>query len=1164
MLTLQRASAGSGKTYTLAKKYLWYLLTIKTNDSEGAPRRLRTDREVADGLGRILAITFTNKATNEMKQRIVDKLADLAKANREAPMTPEELKDIAYLDDFAKALNTDHRNIGRTAARALSVLLNDYSDFNVSTIDSFFQSILRTFAYESNLNDAYQVEIDSDYLAVEAVDSTFEEIDNGRAASDVASFWLELLMDYQKEKDKNWNVFQKSDNERSIYTRLLKSVGRLDEEKFKSIRQELDDYFKDGPERLMNAYKKAKEEIEGKYEEMGHRLSILAGKLERAIQDYVPNTDELNKNVASHIKKLKNYRNFGSPFSATTIKEKGVFKAKVKNPNADKVNAIAREMYELYDDWLNYASDGEMLHWNIYSNTIPYLGLIQESRRKISDFLESNNLVQLGETNTMLHRIIGDDDTPFIYERMGTFINHYLIDEFQDTSKMQWENLRPLLLENNGRGEDNLIIGDAKQSIYRFRSAEPSLITREVPKTFTPHEAVGTAKEDNTNWRSSRRIVEFNNFLFHFLAAEADKAIETTGENSINFTSLYSNVVQHPSHRDPRGYVEVRFIEKDYSDEHSTEDKALSQLGPLITGLISRKYRQKDIAILVKSNDLGKKVIASLDEYNKTLADSKKIAFVSEQSLLISSSPAVGIIIDVLRKLAAATVAPPPSPKQPSAADPSSDTDDTPRRNWSDMRCDFLFFSLSHECTDLGEAVGKFLKDKAPVDSIRTMLSKMKTVALPALVEDVIGNFVPENMRQSQAVYISGFQDLVIEYCSGNTSDLASFLEWWDGKGVTKSISSPEGTDAVQVMTIHKAKGLEFKCVIIPFEDSNLLPVSDKNEWAWVEPRGGLERFDFPKKMPVEMKTSLAKSCLADIYEEFSEKHMMDMLNRLYVAFTRAIDELYIFTERKSGRNSDTKIPNLIEKFCSDADSMVASLPDQDNMFPPGLFKWNDDRSVMTFGTPCEATEPDNNPDNANIIREYRADCNATVVHYVEDLGQTTDDEEVEEEGNSDSNSSRPLPAEAADNDPRSEGNLLHAVMAGVKVKEDLQRSLLSLKTRGLISSRQAADWEEMLGAALADPATDEWFAPHWEVLSERSIILPGGKLRRPDRILLSRKDGKAIVVDYKFGEIDRSGAHARQVKGYAEALRKTLGLQHVEAYLWYVVSQKIEQVVSR
>ncbi len=478
MLQLQRASAGSGKTYTLAKKFIQYLIAVK----DGGKWRLRKPREITDGLPRILAITFTNKATNEMKQRIVEKLADLARADGSEPLSAAETAKIAYLNDFTKEFNTTTTAVGRTAREALSILLNDYSDFKVSTIDSFFQTILRTFAYESNLNDSYQVEIDSDFLAAAAVDSTIDDIYNNPEQNPRASFWMgEMIKEQADAGSTAWNVFQKNTRDDSIYSRLKKAIMRLEDENFKEIRDRLDDYFNtdDGSDPLIKAFTLCREKIETPMRDALEQAKENASLLRRQFAECgLDVASDGNSRLAGHLEKLGNIRYNQTaktrPFAPLKIGPKVSILAKgVSHPRLDELTATATALYEGYSTWLEMRESAPWKHWAVYSPLIPLLGLLGEARIKIRNLLENNNSIQLGETNAMLRSIIGDDDAPFVYERIGTRINHYLIDEFQDTSRLQWDNMVALLRESESRGEDNLIIGDAKQSIYRFRNADP-------------------------------------------------------------------------------------------------------------------------------------------------------------------------------------------------------------------------------------------------------------------------------------------------------------------------------------------------------------------------------------------------------------------------------------------------------------------------------------------------------------------------------------------------------------------------------------------------------------------------------------------------------------------------------------------------------------------
>lgn len=1161
MLQLQRASAGSGKTFTLAKKFIWFLISIK---EDGKPRRLRTSREIGDGLGRILAITFTNKATNEMKQRIVAKLADLSRAAEDG--APDGLIDsVAYLKEFSVELNVSPKAIGSACREALSVLLNDYSDFRVSTIDSFFQSILRTFAYESNLNDSYQVEIDTDYLATAAVDATLDIVDNPHGSDSSASLWLKLLMNEAATAGSQWNVFQKSDTPQSIYSRLRRSIHRLESEEFKGVRKELDSYFElsEDEDPLAKAYISLKKRMESPLRDALKEAQDCCARIVALLRsDGIDPKEGCQRWFDTHIRKLPllnfNDTSAKAPFKPLVISDtKPLLKKGVSSLHAADINRTAAIMYEAYSLWLELRESKEWRHWSVYAPLLPYLGLLGEARKRMLDYLESNNMIQLGETNSMLKRIIGEDDTPFIYERLGTAINHYLIDEFQDTSRMQWDNLRPLLLENDSRGQDNLIIGDAKQSIYRFRNADPSLITTSVPETFPRHHAAGMSKADNTNWRSDRRIVEFNNFFFKSLVHE----IESLSKGTLDFSNLYNNVAQFPSHREEKGYIEIRFVDQDISAESGNEDadesvSPLSAIGPLISSLLERGYECRDIALLVDTNQLGKDVIAAMVDYNSCLPDRfKKIDFISEESLLISSAEAVGIIINVLRKMVSGT-----KPKDKDAGE----EEDT-RHDWSEIRTNFSFYSLRHPELSVAEQITGFLKEDSPEESINRMLSSMQTVALPALIEAITENFVPENLRRSQAVFIAALQDMVLEYCERYAADVASFLNWWDTKGKERSISSPEGTNAVQIMTVHKAKGLEFKCVIMPFATASMTPLR-KSEWRWVRPASCFADSGLPPFVPVETTSALENTEHAEIYHKYFDLYMMDRLNSTYVAFTRAVSELYIIT--KMPKRADSSICYYLKEICGNADNCLAQYDTEDKEFllPVGISRWNETGDILMFGEKPvvipQSPEADKVDETELIIEEYGVDSSPAILQYVEsDMGISSSlnqDEKKEDDDDPDTSTIMP---EAADTDPRSEGNLLHTVMGMIKTSKDLHRAILTMKTRGLITHRQAEEWEPMLSEALSKDVIRDWFQGNWNVLNERSILIPRSADRRPDRIMISPDKKEAVILDYKFGEETHAKAYIKQVRNYINAFREATGIRNVKGYLWYVRADLLTEV---
>ncbi|MBD5358001.1 MAG: UvrD-helicase domain-containing protein [Bacteroides sp.] len=1186
MLQLQRASAGSGKTFMLAKKFIWYLITIKDT---GGDFRLRTEPEISDGLSRILAITFTNKATAQMKQRIIDKIAAIADTVGH-PITPKILKDTDYLDEFAIKLKVAPEEIGKACKIALKIILNQYSDFNVSTIDSFFQTVLRTFAYESNLNDSYQLEIDSDYIATVAIDAILEEVNTIQSSS---SFWLNILMNDSSEgKGSVWNVFQKStSSETTIYSKLRDSLNRMENEEFKEKRNKLDEYLltDKGPNRLIDAYLHIRSDIEKELRDSFDTMKNAAIDVRNMLKSYGLDAKEhCIRHFDSHLDKISKYKfNIEEKrwFKINLPEGKSILKKGVSCNDEPLLTQKVREMYAAFKDWSAMFESDKIKLWNIYSVTLPYLGLLLDARDKITTFLDTNNLIQLGETNSMLNRIIGESDTPFVYERLGTNINHYLIDEFQDTSKMQWDNLKKLLKESDSRGEDNLIIGDAKQSIYRFRNAEPSLITKTVPEEFAGSVRIsGMSKEDNTNWRSCRRIVEFNNFFFHALAAQMivlqEEVYKDTDGNAcekrIDFSNLYNNVVQYPKKQEDEGYVEIRFFDKPMSESNkdNEEKAALKELGPLISSLVARGYRQQDIALLINTKRLGNEVVDAIIEYNSQLSPGiPKIEFISENSLMISSSEAVGIIISTLQKISEGTMS-----RSETAINPKESDKEDKKVNWRTIKNDFSFFALRHPELAPAAQIAEFLKEGQPIDVIREMLRGMQAVVLPSLVESIIENFVPEALRKSQAVFIASFQDLVLDYCEGRAPDIASFLDWWKSRGMYLSISSPEDTDAIRIMTIHKSKGLEFKCVILPFEKDDMIPSQNKKEWRWVKPSSVFAGYDLPEWLPIETTKDLLNTEYADIYRSYCDMYMMDRLNTLYVAFTRAQCELYIFTkytDKNSKRASYTSSAWFLKELCT---NMENYFPDNlTNIIPVELMQ-TDNKSIITFGTKTDPEEEnkkaiDRNTDislqEKKIIEEYGVNSQPSIIHCL-DTDTSLEIEDLQEEitiaaiMKRELEESATVSPEAADNDPRSEGNLLHAIMEKIRTHSDLHMSVLSMKMRGLISSQQAVEWENMLAEAISADDVKAWFDGKWYIMNERNILIKDKNIKRPDRIMISPDGKEAIIVDYKFGDTPEDEDNLtlryyfKQVSYYSYLLRRSTGIRNVSSYIWYVRTGKI------
>lgn len=1223
MLTLQRASAGSGKTYALARAFIRFLISIRVDNSPAIAdpqnpsvplpprRRLRKEPELHDALSHILAITFTNKATSEMKLRIVEALANMAAEGA------DEKTD--YLKEFAEEFGTTMDKVSQTARKALFILLNDYSNFKVSTIDSFFQTVLRTFAYEAHLNDTYGLEIDTDYLNLSTIESLFEAIDSRVVPNSLATsgnlpsspesgdlpyvpqqdieelnFWFDILM---KREKKGWNPFLRGGND-GIYNRILTALKRLEKEEFKTVRDTLDEYFRQHDFRkvyssLLDYYNRARSEVSNT---LRSEATLILQSIEGT--GIAPDAGVvalkplhfLESLAKGQMAKLPTYK--GNP-SALVSKSK-----KKKDPYAQ----LRIELQGLYENFLHiFSEQQEKLKkielWDLYDQLMPYLGIILCARRYLKDILDENNSVVLSETNSILSKLIEDSDTPFLYERLGARLNHLLIDEFQDTSRLQWHNLRPLVSESISKGHESLLIGDAKQSIYRFRNADPSIISETVGKQFAGNIIPkGHKPEDNTNWRSDRRIVRFNNLIFSALAKMLGPETE----------QLYSNTVQNPASRDDRGFVSIRCVSSGKDNGGETDNDILSndyepwfaQIGPLIEDMLARGYRQRDIAILARGREELQQALKAIMDYNALNMERdgfRPIEFLSDDSLTLGNSPAVLTVINCLRNLA-------------SGALPKIRTGEESRikgaADWHEIRTELTFFINNHPELSPEEQIEQFLKGEESRDRLATLVRSMESATLPALVEVLAKEFVSEDIRKGQAPYLAALQDAVLAYCSSYASDIASFLRWWDAKGYSLSIPPSDDADAVSLMTIHKSKGLEFGCVIIPSFAPSIIPKSGKAdfmEWSWARPDENMELpegVQLPPFVPLELRYSRKQeSPIYDtihkpLLDKLEQDVAVETLNLAYVAFTRAVHELYVFMPSKNkGKKKAVKDDDVPEEgkqekrdYLSDmirdilmrelnADSGPDAGRDTSSHTNPdlpeaGAIRSDEENLTFEYGSPLtpEELEAIRLKREEKKLKELERRAVSKVTDY-EINGDISFLKVRDEDSLSRAVLLSPEDEEEDDDkdpDPRSEGNLLHSALQWTATEADLPKALMSMKIAGYISSSKLPFYRDKLRKALASVRKYGWFRPDWKLLQERSIVQNGRKTRRPDRVMISKDGELGIIVDFKFGarslDLDTDGKptrprkkHLDQIRDYRKALLESGLCRSVKGYLWYV-----------
>lgn len=1144
MLQLQRASAGSGKTYTLTKIYIRNFLAKKVNNRY----RLRTEPEMRAVHGRILAITFTNKATNEMKQRIVTALANLA------GLYSQDDEKIDYLSDFIEEFSATKEQVQQAALLGLNILLHGYSDFQISTIDAFFQSILRTLAVETDRNESYQIELDDKYLSQVGVDMTLSEVnDNTDRKKSYAKFWIQSLILDMLRDGEGWNPFKKSKN--GLYAELVNFTNLFHSEVFKeNVEAELMEYLTSDVD-YMKVYSKLKKSHKDCHEEYKEAYSESRTAILEMLKNEGCDFNSLNS---------KNYgglwrRQSDSDFSDVPIgkvkfgfgksimslegvdEEDGVVLLKDYKEKADALQGLAYMLCEHRDLMLEW----EILDrfWSATNGKLYYLGLIKSIKENIRQFREENNIIPLSETNRILQGIINEDDAPFIYERVGTYINYYLIDEFQDTSRLQWSNLCPLVSESLSHEEDydNLIIGDVKQSIYRFRNAEPMLIQNDVPERFDC-EIRGESVDENTNWRSNREVVKFNNSFFHRIAhtLDCERGADKSDSTRLKISSLYSNAIQKIKNIDKPGYVEVNFM------GHNAN--AYDEMGDLVHRLLDKGYAQKDIAFLVSNGDHGVALIDALMAYNADEKNAGKtpISVISEESLKISSSSAVKLVVAVLQLIVKGN------------AKKGVKTDD--RRN-SKVEMDEFISSYNYiYCNnpDLSatEIIERYFSDDSNIN-VSDILKEVHTVALPALVENIIIKVVPEKLRQSDVAFLAAFQDEVLEYCQMYPADIASFVRWWNDTGAKKSsISSPEDTDAVQIMTIHKSKGLEFKCVIIPYADWSLDVT--KPSTIWVRPKlpNDVEISGMPPYLPIGMNNALKDTLYNDDYEHEFDRIVVDQLNKTYVAFTRAVNELYIYAQSTKKAESTLIgdylkriVPQMYDTKLLDPSEIEFTVKKEDIVI-------DDSGELLTYRmggvTPEDVKKfkdksDESESDDKEKIADYHVNTKTELL-VTDSEKDAEDDNEVRSDNASEKESK----------ESRRRGRLLHSIMEQVIIADDLPAAIRRMKIAGRLKGNDADEVEAFLKAKMADDKVAKWFDKDLDVITERTILCSDDKNRRPDRIVVS-KEGDMEVIDYKFGEQLNDNYNTQQVRRYIKLLREIKAedgspkYRSVRGYLWYV-----------
>lgn len=1086
MLTIYRASAGAGKTHKLTGEYLNLLFT-----GNGAYRR-------------ILAVTFTNKATDEMKSRIVEELYHLSSGQKSD-----------YVDSLCKAYSLTKQQVRKQAGKILTDILHDYSAFNISTIDRFFQQTMRAFTREIGLQGGYGIEMDQELVLTSAIDNLLADLEKPESKELLG--WLLRFAEDKIENGGEWN--------------LRRDIMSLSREVFKeSYKASSDEVAKDIEDK--EALENYKNELFGIIRSVEAEAKRL-GEVGQAIMNKysLSQTDFCRGNITVYL---------FSRLAAGEMKEpNATFRSMADNveacykkttPNGlrqiigcafeDGLNECIKNIIALFDNMTAYNTAREIVRY-YYT-----LGILTDVSRQIAAYREEKNVMLIADTTELLNKVIGGSDAPFIYEKTGTHVDHYMIDEFQDTSGMQWNNFRPLIEESLAHDRGNLIVGDVKQSIYRFRNSDWKLLDEQVQVDFSPEEVTEeTLKE---NWRSCRNIVEFNNTFFTSVPGILQTAYnETLLTSSLNddqraafltkIMSAYDRSYQQvpPPFQQKDGHVKIEFLTGD--DEMDWKEEALSRLPQTVEQLQDNGYALKDIAILVRTNMEGAMVADKLLSYKEeNPSDRYNYDIISDEALFVSGSPAVRFLIALLRYLK------------------------NPEDRINEQTALYSYRILNGEPEDVS---GQDIRS-VPTEALSfppEIASELLALSRQSLYEISEGLFrlFSGHFRENEQVFVQAFLDMVSEYTQKESADLSRFLKWWDEAGYRKTIATPDAQNAIRILTVHKSKGLGFKVVIIPFGDWEIDHKATKSVILWCKPQ--TKPFNRLHLVPVRYSQSLGNTIFAEDYFRERLHAFIDNLNTLYVAFTRSKEELIVFAPRPKKINEET---GAVEKISTIADALWAGLhwkvtdtkQGESLMLLPESFDTK--AGLFELGSwwhPAPAKADSSAPEEVEMIRINSISPDDRLQLRLHGKGFFFD------------------------NERRKHGALMHEVLSQVRTRADIHSAVESYRLAGVINKNEAETITIRLEELLSDPKILPWYDGTARVLNEVDILFGKGLSKRPDRVMIT--SGRVVVVDYKFGEI-QDKRHQNQVKNYMKLIRQ-MGYEEVEGFLWYVELEEIVPIVN-
>ena len=1044
------ASAGSGKTYQLAYKYV--------RDVVERPELYRA----------ILAVTFTNKATEEMKSRILREIHILAAGQKSN-----------YLDKLCKELEMPEHAVRKQALKARTLILHDYSRFSVLTIDKFFQRIIRAFIKELGIDLNYNIELDHSSLLARSADRLVEKIADD---ADLKRWMLEFVEERINDGER-WDM---RGDLRSLGNEIFKERSK-ERTKLRKSKEELGKIVANivaDAERAKNYIKGLGQRAVSIIASRGLAADMFAGKSRSFVFRFYKYAEgDIGEPTATMLKAVDDIDTWYSKDAGANVRDA-----------AEEMLPILQEICASFSDVEKRINTAKLLRGNYRS-----FALLADLSEQVDKICDEENIMVLGETKHILSTFVDDSNAPFIYEKVGNRFERFMIDEFQDTSVREWQNMLPLLQNAMSQSEacSVFIVGDVKQSIYRWRGGDWRLL-QDVAIKDLGRDSVQIERLEQ-NFRSLEKVVDFNRNLIDSVVATDNQYINNIIDNALNnkhinkslHASLHNIVsTAYDKHKqvlgkecDDEGYAEITFFDTTLDDSPFIE---------VIEDAINRGYRYRDILILVRGKNDGRKVAERLFAYKEQ--SKRGFNVLTSDSLTIENSEITQFIISLFRL----------------AVDPTNDIE-------RGVYNRFLSNSLEHKFDDRECEFLSRIAHLSPMEAFEAVVMEYK------LYE-----------RKEQIAYLQAMHEGIVSFSTSRISDLQHYLDWWVEKGKNETLSVEMTDDTIEISTIHKAKGLERDVVIIPYCKWDTAPRAVLQSVVWSKATMGdaADIGEFPVVYGKDMQNS---AFTPDYYTELVMSHV-DAVNLLYVAVTRASKELYMIvptklnTKSKSTESISDIVPLLTvaansyfpdAEICSDVDGVR--------------------RKIHRHGTKLHIKEREaKRGADSVVLNDYTSHLPEVKVHYRS--------RRFADEGISFSNASLRL------------GIRLHRVFEGAVVFDDLMRNITRMENDALISPAEARDIRENVAKFMTNDVVCEWFSDRWDDVKCEAEIVASGEVRRPDRVMISGR--RAVVVDYKFGD-KRSARYLEQVNEYMDLLHKMNLYDEIEGYVWYVNLGEINKVVK-